>query len=303
MIYLPILFLFGQLLLTPRSFSQNTQAMKGGFMPPISERMAAQLYVFGEDAQQQGDRLDSVLIQVKRAGFPYVQGWTDVFDSEEKAQQFEASLHKQGLAMPCAYGGGTMHTAEGYLETSKRLLNQARIGVRHGLKVLVHNPDPIQREKTDEELEIQSKNLNELGKQLKDLGVQLAVHQHDPEMRSAAREWYHILRKTSPDAVYFCLDLHWIFRGKQDPYQLLQDAGSRVIDLHLRNSHDGNWSEEFGEGDIDYRRVQKILKSIGYQGYYTIELAYEPRTKITRSLEENLKRSFEYALEVFAPSE
>ncbi len=161
------------------------------------------------------------------------------------------------------------------------------------------NPDPAGREKTDEELAAQARALNLLGERLRDLGLFLAVHTHDPEMRSGAREWYHMLRNTSPEAVFFCLDLHWVLRGGQDPYKLLEDAGSRLVDLHLRNSKDGVWTESLSDGDIDYRKVAEILRRAGYKGLYTIELAYEEGTRPGRSVEENLRRSREYAASVF----
>ena len=66
----------------------------------------------------------------------------------------------------------------------------------------------------------------------------------------------------------------------------------------MRNSRDGIWSEVLGEGEIDYGRVRKILDEIGYQGFYTVELAYEAKTRETRSLEENLRRSRDYTRRV-----
>jgi len=107
-----------------------------------------------------------------------------------------------------------------------------------------------------------------------------------------------MLRHTDPDKVGICLDLHWVARGRQDPYRLLQDAGKRVLDLHLRNSRNGVWSEELGDGEIDYGRIGAILKQIAYQGFYTVELAYESKTPHTRSLPEDLQRSREYVQRV-----
>ena len=199
--------------------------------------------------------------------------------------------------------------AQGHLLHSKSagpatdsILAQARNAARHGLRVVVMNPDTIGREKTDDELAVQARNLDRLGGALRERGLWLAIHTHDPEMRSGAREWYHILRNTDPAKVHFCLDLHWVYRGKQDPYKLLEDAGARVVDLHLRNSRDGVWSESFGEGDIDHAKVAEILKRIGYRGLLTIELAWEGATKPTRSVEEDLRLSREYAEKVLAPA-
>jgi inosose dehydratase len=261
--------------------------------------VAVQLYVFGEAARAPGAKFEGVLETVKRAGFSNVQGWLDLFDSEEDANQLVATLSKFGLRMPAAYHGGAMHTQEGADETLTLVLRRAAIAKDHGLEIVVMNPDPIGREKTDEELALQSRNLNQLGARLRELGLRLAVHQHDPEMKSEAREWYHILHHTDDDKVFFCLDLHWVYRGGQDPYRLLRDAGKRTIDLHLRNSVDGVWAQDLGEGDIDYGRVEKILDEIGYEGSLTVELAYEKGTKTTRALGANLGRSREFVRRTF----
>ncbi|MBI3469439.1 MAG: sugar phosphate isomerase/epimerase, partial [Planctomycetes bacterium] len=183
-------------------------------------------------------------------------------------------------------------------QTIATIARQAKLGAANGLKIVVHNPQPLGRDKTEDELNIQAENLNRLGETLNGLGLKLAIHSHDPEMRDGAREWYHMLRHTDPAKVGFCLDLHWVLRGKQDPYRLLEDAGKRVVDLHLRNSRDGVWSEDLGDGEIGYARIAKILDKVGYQGLYTVELAYEAKTNPTRSIEENLLRSRDYVRRV-----
>lgn len=265
-----------------------------------SSRIAAQLYVFGEGAQKVAEPLAEVLACAHRAGFENVQGWLSYYDTEEHGTAISVMFEKEHLKMPCAYAGGAMHTLDGAEKAIETILQQARIAAQHGLKVVIHNPDPLPREKTDTELDLQAKNLDRLGAGLAELGIQLAIHQHDAEMRSGAREWYHILKHTNPAKVYFCLDTNWVYRGKQDPYRLLEDAGKRVIDLHLRNSNGDIWAEDFGPGDIDYARVKGILDRLQYQGYYTVELAYDSTTPHTRSLEENLRRSYQFVSQGFS---
>lgn len=264
--------------------------------------VACQLYVWTQHFGKQGQRLDGHLGEAfaatKSAGYGDVQGFLDFFESEERAREVEAELRKHGLSMRAAYAGGRMHEEEPAAKAIEAIVRRAKIGKKFGLEVVIHNPDPIGREKTDAELEVQSKSLDRLGGALRDLGLRLAIHTHDPEMRSGAREWFHILRHTGSDQVFFCLDLHWIHRGKQDPIALLQAAGARTIDLHLRNSKDGVWTEDLGPGDIDYREVAKALQAIPYQGFYTVELAYEGKTAVTLGLEENLRRSRAFVKEI-----
>jgi hypothetical protein len=45
--------------------------------------------------------------------------------------------------------------------------------------------------------------------------------------------------------------------------------------------------------------VADYLKEIRYGGYLVVELAYEKATRITRSLEEDLRLSRLYAMKVF----
>jgi inosose dehydratase len=141
--------------------------------------------------------------------------------------------------------------------------------------------------------------LNRLGQHLKERGMRLMLHAHDPDMADGAREWRGNLHHTDPKLVWMCIDVHWVYRGKQDPMELLLEAGHRIAGLHVRNSIDGVWSESFGDGDVDYRSVAKFLRGIGYQGLIAVELAYEDGTHPTRSLEENLRISREYAETVF----
>ncbi len=265
---------------------------------PGESRVAAQLYVwtqyYGERHLRLEDHLDEALAATRRAGFSAVQGWLNFYDSPDSTVRVAAQLRRHGLTMPAAYAGGPMHTHADGQKTIQEIVRQAKRGAAHGLRIVVHNPQPFGREKSDRELAIQAENLNRLGAALHPLGVRLAVHSHDPEMRSGAREWYFMLRHTDPDKVGICLDLHWVLRGGQDPYRLLRDAGKRVLDLHLRNSRRGVWSEDLSDGDIDYRRVHQILKESNYHGWYTVELAYEAGTQPTRSLEADLARSRDY---------
>lgn len=96
-----------------------------------------------------------------------------------------------------------------------------------------------------------------------------------------------------------CVDVNWAVRGGQEPVAFLREAGNRLTSLHLRNNQEGVWMEDFGAGDIDYGKIADYLKEIAFSGYLVVELAYEKRTKITRSLEEDLRLSRLYAEEIF----
>jgi inosose dehydratase len=165
----------------------------------------------------------------------------------------------------------------------------------------VHNPNPKKAAvpKTDAELSIQTRALDQLGQTLSREGFELRVHHHSPEMADNAREWRYILNHTNPKYVWLCLDLDWIHQGDQDPISLLKEANSRVKEIHVRNSRHKLWLESVQDGDIHYGAVAAYLKSAQINPLIVVELAYRQNTVVTRSLVENLRVSRVYTERVF----
>ena len=73
----------------------------------------------------------------------------------------------------------------------------------------------------------------------------------------------------------------------------------RIVELHLRQSTDGIWSETFGPGDIDYPRLAGLLLDRGIRPHLVIEQAAESGTPHTMPAVETQKRSLGYATEIF----
>jgi len=210
-------------------------------------------------------------------------------------------LKKYKLECPLVYSGTSLHEDAAAEKSMATALKVAEAGKRAGASVLVVNPDPKKgrERKTDDELKVQARNLNKLGEECKKRGMRLAVHNHDPELREEAREWRSDLRNTNPKLVGICADVHWFLRGGHDPVTMLKEAGSRIVDMHLRNSKNKIWTEALGDGDVDYRAVAAFARKIGYNGYLTVELAYEKATEPKQTAEENIRQSRLYTEEVF----
>lgn len=273
--------------------------------PDYAPILAAQAYVFSQAYarlnQRMEDRIGEVLEILASTGFKTLE-LTNQFFAPDNASNTSQALMLGRLKCPVVYNGGVMHTAEGAKQTIQQTIELAkRVKAIHPVTGLNFNasPKPNGEAKTDAELALQADNLDKLAKDLKRLNVRLMIHQHAPEMANNAREWRHILANTDAKQVDVCLDIHWVLRGGQDPLALLKECSSRLASLHLRNSKGGVWTEDFGDGDIDYRPIAEHLRSIGYKGYLVVELAWDKATEPTRSLDENLKRSREYAEKIF----
>ena len=272
-----------------------------------SQRPAAQKtlvgsnsYGWGQYAQRDKKKLDveEVISALRDAGYDYLEHTMNVDQPEENAK-FAAQLKAKGLQPVSLYTGARVHEAAQASAVVARILAAAKVCQQAGFRVISCNADPIGREKTDEELKTQAAALSELGEGLNALGLKLGMHHHMPEMANHAREFHYNFEHTKPAVVGFCYDVHWVWKGGVMPLDALKQYGDRVVTWHLRQSRDGVWWEDLDTGDVDYEAVAQYAKANGLPRRFTVELAIEGATKITRSVVENHRRSREFVRRVF----
>jgi inosose dehydratase len=267
-------------------------------------QMSVEGYIFQQYAARQkkplGDVLPEVFEMTRAAGFHNIEINHGFFTAGLRNQTLSL-LKANQLKMPSVYVGGAMHTRDDAAATTARALEIANLCKPFGCGAVVNNPDPkpASVQKTDQELTLQASALNDLGQILRRNGFELRIHHHTPELVDNAREWRHILHNTDPKYVALCLDLDWIHQGGLEPLALLQEAGSRVREIHVRNSRNRLWLESLEDGDIDYREIAAFVKKTKLQPLVVVELAYRDNTVVTRPLVEDLRLSRIYAERVF----
>jgi inosose dehydratase len=243
-----------------------------------------------------------------------VYGWTQYYQREKKPfnvdevisaladcgyDYLENFLDANGMRPVSLYTGAALHEAGRAREVVARLVKCATACKEAGFEAMSCNPDPIGREKTEEELKNTVAALKDLGQGLKDLGLKLGIHHHLPEMQNQAREFHYVLRHTPPETVGLCYDVHWVWKGGLQPLEVLQEYGRRVVTWHLRQSRKGVWHEVLDTGDIDYEAVARYAREHALARRFTVELALEGKTEVTRSAVENHRLSLAWAKKVF----
>jgi len=265
-------------------------------------QVGTQLFGWGQYYQREGrkiaDHYPEVLSAVRDCGFDYAETSLNL-SSPENSAKFAEIARTKGLGVACFYTGPAFHEAKVAEQAVVQVVAAARAVKPFGTRVINCNPAPIGREKTDAELQTQAHALTELGQGLNALGLKLGVHNHTPEMKNGAREFRHNFDATPPERVGFCFDVHGVFRGGVPPLDALIDYGDRIVSWHLRQSRDAIWFEELTFGDIDYGAVAIYARANKLPALYTVELAIENGTKITRSVVENHRRSREYVRKIF----
>lgn len=236
-----------------------------------------------------------------------LDGYEPLANNPQDIERLAPLLKKHHLEMRSLYVNSTLHEREKADESIEAVLAIARKAKEIGTKIIVTNPSPIRwggpENKDDAQLEVQAKALEKLGRELRALGLILAYHNHDIELRNAAREFHHMMIGTNPAYVTLCLDAHWVYRGAGNSavalFDILKLYGSRITELHLRQSKDNIWTEAFGEGDIDYPAIAKHLLEINAHPHLVLEQAVEAGSPKTMSTIEAFQKSSQYARRVF----
>ena len=203
--------------------------------------------------------MGDVLAGVAAAGYQGVEGWLMSCATEEQAREFRQMLDERGLTLTSLYSGLLLRPGAGAAEpgdAASRGGHPASIGC----PAICMEPADVTRErKSDDALKLQAEWLNRVGAALRQRGLGLWIHNHDPEMREDGRELRSNLDRTDPDLVGFCADTHWIYRGGGNVMAYLDEYRLPHWSLHLRNSQGGVWSETLGDGDLDNRAIAAKL--------------------------------------------
>ncbi len=281
-------------------FARAVTSPSGHYAPKLSVEGYIWTQYFGRQKETVAAGEEEALKDTHQAGYQRIE-LSDPFFKPAVRNQTRDLLAKYQLLPESVYAGTTLHEAAAAEASIHDVLELVDFLKPLGTRVIVTNPSPKPKgeRKTDAELERQVTNINRLGAALRQRGIRLLLHHHTPELVDNGREWWYELGHTDAKLAGCCVDVHWAYRGGQDVMPFLRRVGTRVEDIHLRNSQHGVWMEDFGPGDVDYSPVAAYLRSINYDGLLVVELAYEKDTVITRSLQEDLRRSRIYTEKTF----
>ncbi len=251
---------------------------------PISANEYNWVTFYNREGKEWGKDWDTCLAEFAKTKIP---GFEPSINNAAHLEEMIPILRKYQIQLPSIYVGSLMHEEELAQKSSEQLIEIAKKAKSFGTKIIVTNPNPIQWGsgplKNDRQLLCQSTHLDKVGKSLRAMGVKLAYHTHDVELKAGAREFHHVLQNTSPENLSFCMDVHWIYRGSENSqlavFDTLKMYGDRIVSFHLRQSQNGIWTETFHpEGDIDYNKFAEEVKKMGIKAHLVIEQCLEEKT-------------------------
>ena len=255
----------------------------------------------GITSNTQPDWGDDFLLSIREASevgyhwietfWPYVERWAD------EPKVLIDLMAELDLKMETVSNGGRMNTFFQRPDQRKAVIAEhlrlvqfiQKLGCDH-LKINCGEPNPGGN--TPEIYREMSKTFNELGKQSSDLGIRFGIHHHLWTQYETRRDIDAIMELTDPKYVHMVLDTGHTTMAGMDPVQLAKDYDARIIEFHCKDAAPENRGGytglamergsvntgphdrifELGRGGVDFPAIQAHMNSIGWKGWFTVEL-------------------------------
>lgn len=117
------------------------------------------------------------------------------------------------------------------------------------------------------------KDCSPIVRRLHENGFTFAYHNHAIEFTKdgGATLMSRLLANTDPEAFKLTADVYWIQFGGADPVSFIQDNGSRIAALHLKDMaatpENGNEMAPVGSGNLDWNRIIGAARSASVPWY------------------------------------
>ena len=117
--------------------------------------------------------------------------------------------------------------------------------------------------KDENQVKVNARYLNEIGKLCKEAGIRFGYHNHDHEFRRVGKllPYDYYLRNTEPENVFFEMDVYWTVMGRMSPVEYFKKFPGRFELLHIKDRR------ELGEsGMVGFDAIFKYLDIAGTKG-------------------------------------
>lgn len=140
---------------------------------------------------------------------------------------------------------------------------------------------------------IVAEKLKRLAPKAEKAGVVLGL-----ESWMSAEQNMEIIEKVDCPAVQVYYDVGNSHKKGYDIYKEIRVLGKQICQFHAKDYGD----EEFGKGDIDFKRVRSVMDDVGYRGWIVFESnKWEPEKPVSAKEEAIFAKNIAYLRSVFPP--
>ncbi|MBL8210860.1 MAG: sugar phosphate isomerase/epimerase [Bryobacterales bacterium] len=274
-------------------------------------------YTIGITTNTRGGWENDVFLSFKEArevGYRYVETFIHYFakDYYDNPAALQKKIDEIGVKFVTISNGAPMETNFQDPSKHKQLIaDHVRLGKfikNFGCRHLKINLGPRRPTgTTPEDLNHMAVACEETGKQLKAIGIRLAIHAHMWNQFENRKEIDYMMGHTTTDNVGFVLDTGHITMAGIDPVALARELGHRIVEFHMKDTAKENRGGAksrldrpdmmknppffpLGEGGVDFPALKAHLDKINWRGFLTVELDTSP----FRPCKESARMSLNY---------
>ncbi|MBD5114153.1 MAG: AMP-binding protein [Ruminococcaceae bacterium] len=184
-----------------------------------------------------------------------------------------AKLNKLNLEIPCLSSGACLKFFDKSEENQKEIAEYARLANKLGASYIriLADLEPYPEEDIDDEKIVAE--LKKLVPIAEEYNVTLLVETNG--VYSDTKRLKNLLDKTESRKIAALWDMHHPYRfANESPEETVANLGEHIKYVHTKDSVSVNGKIEYklmGEGDMPIREMLEALKSIGYNGYVSLE--------------------------------
>ncbi|MBI4873714.1 MAG: TIM barrel protein [Acidobacteria bacterium] len=266
--------------MTRRSFVLSAAAAAGTHI-----RWGLGIVTWTVRAQKSKQPLDwpEILSDIAQGGFEGVEPFTQrvLPITDESMARLEGELPKYKLRVASIYWADQFHLPEQHARIRKECHRFLGYLKRFGSDRLTIGPPGPSVEDEAKAISSMAKIMNEVGKiAVEQYGIRTGVHNHVGGLIENPRQIDQLMEETDPRYFGLSPDVAQIFMGGGHPVRMVEKYKKRLVYLHykdIRAYHRGLQSYadnviELGRGVIDFPALHRILKSVNYRGWITIDL-------------------------------
>jgi sugar phosphate isomerase/epimerase len=226
--------------------------------------LGVQLYTVRDLAKTD---LAGVLAQIRAIGYTEVETYWDVYI--HPAKELRAMIADHGLKVPS--GHFDYDGLEAKIDYAKEL------GVQYMICPML--PKTMWGELDG--FKAAAEQFNAWGEKVRKAGMQLGFHNHNYEFRKfgATTGFATLMRLTDPSLVCWEMDCYWITQAGENPVAMMQQYGSRIKMLHLKDRLAGfapsqtmdaaaEHFTEVGAGTLDWKAIFAASEKLGVEHYF-----------------------------------
>lgn len=206
-----------------------------------------------------------------------------------RLEELKRILDMNQLVLTSTYFGLNLVDKDKQEEEIRGAVEMAKILKREfSCDVLVVAAGGVRKPVPEEVYKLFARGCDEIGKRCKELGVDVAFHNHAWTLIETKEEIDFLAENTSPDSFFFAFDTGHLALMGMDAGAVMEQYKERIRYVHLKDTKDNDFIE-LGQGIVNFAKVKEVLEGINFQGWLVAEL---DRSKNPPLLSAKMQRQF-----------